>query len=167
MLNVIKYEDLRDIVLLGHSYGGMVATGVADRARDHIAQLVYIDAFVPRDSQSLFDSQRIRPASLCATPPRSGDGWRVPPMQTPPDTSPADVEWLAARRVQMPIKCFETRLKLQTANRHCRATISTPPASRPRTRLGNLPDVRRAKPAWHYQRNRRLYSPNVTAPDCC
>ena len=41
VLNVIKYEDLRDIVLVGHSYGGMVATGVADRARDRINQLIY------------------------------------------------------------------------------------------------------------------------------
>ena len=49
ILNVIKYEDLRDIVLIGHSYGGMVATGVADRARDRIAQLIYLDAFVPQD----------------------------------------------------------------------------------------------------------------------
>ena len=48
MLNVIKYEDLRDIVLIGHSYGGMVATGVADRARDKVRQLIYVDAFVPR-----------------------------------------------------------------------------------------------------------------------
>src|SRR5882724_4964326 len=55
ILNVIKYEDLRDIVLLGHSYGGMVATGVADRARDKVAQLIYLDAFMPRDGQSLFD----------------------------------------------------------------------------------------------------------------
>ena len=47
VLNVIKYEDLRDIVLVGHSYGGMVATGVADRARDKVKQLIYIDAFVP------------------------------------------------------------------------------------------------------------------------
>src|ERR1700730_17241403 len=47
ILNVIKYEDLRNIVLVGHSYGGMVATGVADRARDRIAQVIYIDAFVP------------------------------------------------------------------------------------------------------------------------
>ena len=53
ILNVIRYEDLRDIVLLGHSYGGMVATGVADRARDRVAQLIYLDAFVPRDGQSL------------------------------------------------------------------------------------------------------------------
>ena len=44
---------------------------------------------------------------------KSGDGWRVPPNPTPPDTSPADVEWLSTRRVDMPIKCFETKLKLQ------------------------------------------------------
>ena len=55
ILNVIRYEDLRDIVLIGHSYGGMVATGVADRARDRITQLIYLDAFVPDDGQSLLD----------------------------------------------------------------------------------------------------------------
>ena len=64
ILNVIKYEDLRDIVLVGHSYGGMVATGVADRARD-ITQLIYVDAFVPEDGQSLFDlNQAARPRML-------------------------------------------------------------------------------------------------------
>src|SRR5437016_508361 len=51
MLNVIKYEDLRDVVLIGHSYGGMVATGVADRARDKVRELIYIDAFVPESGQ--------------------------------------------------------------------------------------------------------------------
>src|ERR1700750_3489666 len=55
ILNIIKYEDLRDVVLLGHSYGGMVATGVAERARESIDQMIYLDAFVPRDGQSLFD----------------------------------------------------------------------------------------------------------------
>ena len=59
VLNVIKYEDLRDIVLVGHSYGGMVATGVADRARDRVTQLIYIDAFVPGDGQSLFDLNEV------------------------------------------------------------------------------------------------------------
>jgi len=51
ILNVIHYEDLREVVLIGHSYGGMVATGVADRAREAIAQLIYLDAFVPEDGQ--------------------------------------------------------------------------------------------------------------------
>ena len=42
-------------MLIGHSYGGMVATGVADRARDRVAQLIYLDAFVPRNGQALVD----------------------------------------------------------------------------------------------------------------
>src|SRR5712692_6919091 len=55
LLAVIKYEDLNDVVLIGHSYGGMVATGVADRARDRIVQVIYLDDFVPRGGQALFD----------------------------------------------------------------------------------------------------------------
>ncbi len=55
ILGVLAFEDLSDVSLIGHSYGGMVATGVADRARDRISQLIYIDAFVPDDGQSLLD----------------------------------------------------------------------------------------------------------------
>src|ERR1700710_3251440 len=82
ILNVIKYEDLHDIVLVGHSYGGMVATGVADRARDRVAQLIYIDAFVPDDGQSLFDlNEGGRASSREAA--KNSEGWRVPPLQPP------------------------------------------------------------------------------------
>lgn len=54
-LAVIEFEALEDITLVGHSYGGMVATGVADRAPERIRQLVYLDAFVPGHGQSLLD----------------------------------------------------------------------------------------------------------------
>ena len=112
ILNVIRFEDLDDIVLLGHSYGGMVATGVADRARERVSQLIYLDAFVPRDGQSLFDlheagREPMREAAPQATATASR---RYPP---PPDTPQADLDWLNARRIDMPIKCFETRLRLQ------------------------------------------------------
>ena len=113
VLSTIKFEDLNDIILLGHSYGGMVATGVADRARDAINQMIYLDAFVPGDGQCLFDfvpqsdQQRMRAGAA------SGDGWRVPPNPSPPDMSQADLDWQAPRRVHMPIKCFEAKLKLQ------------------------------------------------------
>ncbi len=52
---VLHYEDLRDVILVGHSYGGMVITGVADRASDRIGRLVYLDAATPRNGQSLVD----------------------------------------------------------------------------------------------------------------
>ena len=55
ILGVLEFEDLTNVSLIGHSYGGMVATGVADRARKRIAQLIYIDAFVPDDGDSVID----------------------------------------------------------------------------------------------------------------
>ncbi len=52
---VLQYEDLRDVILVGHSYGGMVITGVADRAADRVGRLVYLDAATPVNGQSLVD----------------------------------------------------------------------------------------------------------------
>ena len=52
---VIEWEELNDVILCGHSYGGMVITGVADRMADRIKALVYLDAFVPENGDSLID----------------------------------------------------------------------------------------------------------------
>ena len=163
MLAVIKYEDISDIVLVGHSYGGMVATGVADRARDKIRQLIYIDAFVPQDGQSLLDLNEVarpRMQELAKT----GDGWRVPPNPTPSDTPPADVEWLNARRVDMPIKCFEAKLKLKGGpltlpRSYIYATRITPADT-----FGPFARMTRTDPAWNYYEIDASHSPNVTAP---
>jgi pimeloyl-ACP methyl ester carboxylesterase len=164
MLNVIKYEDLRDIVLIGHSYGGMVATGVADRARDKIRQLIYIDAFVPNDGQSLLDlneKDRQRVEDLAS----SGDGWRVPPNPTPPDTPPADVDWLSERRVHMPIKCFQTRLKLQGGPLTLPRSYIYASRITPADTFGQFAKMAKADPAWGYYEIDASHSPNVTAPD--
>lgn len=53
IVNVIRYENLHDVVLVGHSYGGMVISGVADRIPDRIRRLVYVDAVVPEHGESL------------------------------------------------------------------------------------------------------------------
>ena len=55
--NLLEWEDLRDVVLVGHSYGGMVITGVADRLADRLAGLIYLDALVPQDRQCVLDLQ--------------------------------------------------------------------------------------------------------------
>ena len=52
VVNVLKHEDLRDVVLVGHSSSGAVITGVADRALERVAHVVYLDAFVPADEVS-------------------------------------------------------------------------------------------------------------------
>src|SRR5689334_14296725 len=55
ILGVLQFEDLEQVSLIGHSYGGMVATGVADRSGGRVARVIYLDAWVPRDGQSLAD----------------------------------------------------------------------------------------------------------------
>ncbi len=81
-------------MLIGHSYGGMVATGVADRVPERISQLIYLDAFVPRDGQSLLDLQGPNAAKAHA---RAREGWRGRPA-SPAESAAAGY---AARRSQM------------------------------------------------------------------
>ena len=104
--NALFYEDLRDVTLIGHSYGGMVATGVADRARDRITRLIYLDAFVPDDGQSFYDVTGQGDQGRA----NAVDGWLVPPNPLPPDTSPEDVAWAMPRRLHHPIKTLEQTL---------------------------------------------------------
>jgi pimeloyl-ACP methyl ester carboxylesterase len=164
ILNVIKYEDLRDIVLVGHSYGGMVATGVADRARDRITQLIYVDAFVPEDGQSLFDiNEPGRQPMLDGA--KKGDGWRIPPMTSPPDTPEADLAWLTARRVAMPIKCFETKLKLQGGGLKLPRSYIYATRFPPADTFGPFAKRTKNETGWRYFEIDASHAPNVTAPE--
>ncbi len=163
ILNVIKYEDLRDIVLIGHSYGGMVATGVADRARDRVAQLIYLDAFVPEDGQSLLDlneSDRQRMQELV-----KDGGWRVPPRPISPDTAEADIEWLNARRVDMPVKCFDTRLKLRGGKLTLPRSYIYATRITPADTFGQFAKRTKNEAGWRYYEIDASHSPNVTAPE--
>ena len=164
MLNVIKYEDLRDIVLIGHSYGGMVATGVADRARDRIAQLIYLDAFVPRDGQSLFDLNEVALTKMREAA-HDTDGWRIPPMPTPPDTEVADVEWLMERRVNMPIKCFEQKLKLHNGELTLPRSYIYATRITPADTFGQFAKRTKSEAGWRYFEIDASHAPNVTAPE--
>lgn len=110
---VLEIEDLKDVILIGHSYGGMVATGVADRARARIAQLVYLDAFAPSNGQSVFDlvapevGEKMRAGAAA-----SESGFGIPSNPMPSDTPADDVAWAAPRRMPQPVKAFDTKLRL-------------------------------------------------------
>ena len=85
VVNLLAYEDLSDVILVGHSYGGMVITGVADCVPERIAHLAYLDAFVPEQGQSLVDLiPAERRAHVHEQAEVEGDGWRVPRFGTVP-----------------------------------------------------------------------------------
>ena len=74
---MLRYEDLTGVVLVGWSYGGMIVAGVADRAPERIAHLVYLDSDVPRDGDT--SAPPARTPRWRSWPRRTATGWRVPP----------------------------------------------------------------------------------------
>ncbi|MHB1416380.1 MAG: alpha/beta fold hydrolase, partial [Chloroflexota bacterium] len=82
IVNVMLCEELTDVVLVGHSYGGMVITGVADRVPERVSLLVYLDALVPRDGESTWDLQppEVR-AHIGGLVQSEGQGWLIPIMR--------------------------------------------------------------------------------------
>jgi pimeloyl-ACP methyl ester carboxylesterase len=114
---LLRFEDLRDVVLVGHSYGGMVITGVGDRAADRIGRLVFLDAANPVNHQSLVDVsgpiiEAVRPFGTVV------DGIELVLLPGPDAgllygvTDPADLAWMADRLTGHPWKCFEQKLEL-------------------------------------------------------
>jgi pimeloyl-ACP methyl ester carboxylesterase len=161
MLGVIKFEQLGPVVLIGHSYGGMVATGVADRVPDRISKLVYLDAFVPTDGQALFDL--LPPGAAERMRARAADGWRLPPNPVPPDTSAEDAQWIQQFRMAQPIKTFETPLRLRNGEtRIPRAYIYAKRAT-PEDTFKRFAD-RARREHWDYREIDASHSAHVTAP---
>ncbi|HWC29342.1 MAG TPA: alpha/beta hydrolase [Dehalococcoidia bacterium] len=107
VVNAIWYEDLRDITLVGYSYGGMVVTGAIDYVADRVKHLVYLDAFLPNDGEAL--------QSLAVDLPQSfpGESWLIEPMSREYD-DPADDAFAGPRRVSQPRGCFIEPVRLRT-----------------------------------------------------
>jgi pimeloyl-ACP methyl ester carboxylesterase len=112
ILNLIRWELLDKVVLLGHSYGGMVITGVADRAADKIASLVYLDAVIPSDNQSLYD---LVPPEMLQNQLKSASdhgGVGVPPISAAFfNVNEKDRALVDALCTLQPIGCMNERLK--------------------------------------------------------
>jgi len=106
VVNTLIWEDLHDVVLVGHSYGGMVITGVADRAGDRLRHLVYLDAMVPAEGQSLADLVDLDGQARQEMAARAVDGWRLQPGPVSPDLSPGMRAWAEPRRAAQPLKTF-------------------------------------------------------------
>ncbi len=111
VVNVLRYEDLREVVLVGHSYGGMVIRGVADHVPERLGRLVYLDAFVPNDGDRVLDLWRAAERLDFEAMAAAFDGWRIPTLD-PADEDPEIVAWEAGRTVAHPIASFKQPIRL-------------------------------------------------------
>ena len=122
VVNILKSEDLHEVVLVGHSSSGVVVTGVADRAPDRLTHVVYLDAFVPGDGQSVFDlvtpDRRRMMEEMVTT---EGEGWLLPRFAPPPwetivremwgVTDERDVRWMLERLGPTPASHFRDAVR--------------------------------------------------------
>ena len=106
VVNIIKWQELRDVVLVGHSYGGMVISGVAERMEKSIASIAMLDAFFPADGQRAIDL--LPPPVREAIFKRARDGAIAtpPPPAATANVNKADQAWVDAQCTPHPIKCF-------------------------------------------------------------
>lgn len=145
VVNVLTYEELHDVVLVGFSYSGLVATAVAERVPERLAHLVYLDAFVPQDGQSLMDM--IGPEAAAhfeVIAAERGDGWRIP--HDPPG---------APHRTDHPLRTFQDPVavrKPDTLAVPCTYISCTDKAGTGAGGAGIAASAARAREVgWHYQ----------------
>ncbi|WP_329493764.1 alpha/beta hydrolase family protein [Kitasatospora herbaricolor] len=132
-------NQLSDVILVGHSYAGMVVSAVAGQVPYRIAGLVYLDAMVPADGESVLDVVPMT-GHLIEAAAASGTPWRIPPMPEQPApiglfgvTDPADTDWLRTMLSDESVRCFQQPVRLDNPaldaipRTHIHCVGSTPP----------------------------------------
>lgn len=129
VVKVLQFEDLHDVILVGHSYGGMVVTGVADRVPDRIGNIVYLDAAYPFNGQSLVDVA----GEFILASRKTGrvvDGVELvlfpgeDPLGFYGVTDPGQIAWMKPKLTPHPFKCFEQKLMLRNEEKMRRIPVS-------------------------------------------
>jgi pimeloyl-ACP methyl ester carboxylesterase len=113
---VLEAEELEDVVLVGHSFGGVVISGVADRVPERIRRLIYLDGLIVPSGERPFDQLPAETASARRKAAMESSGGLSLPAPAPEMfgvEEPAEIEWLARRLTPHPLKAYEDRLELR------------------------------------------------------
>ena len=151
VVNQIVFEDLRDIVLVGYSYGGVVVTASIAHVHDRISELVYLDAFVPSHGESAVGALGTSGPTLIGL----GDDWLVPPPARDYD-DPEEAQWQVPRRVAHPVRCFTEPVHLvQPLEQYGFGLTYIKALKEPRDTLGgaafwDAAERAQASPRWRY-----------------
>lgn len=150
VLGVIEHHELENLVLVGHSYGGMVVGGAADRVPQKIGSLVYLDAFIPEAGKSLWDF--LPPEGAAAQKSSARDGWRIARISAAEFRVQGsdDIARLDRRAVDQPIATMDQKSKATGAWRKIPHLAYIRAAGQPRPTFAQFAEVVRKDPAWQY-----------------
>jgi len=113
VVSLLEMEDLRDVILVGHSYGGMVVTGAADRAHERIQRLVYLDAFVPENGKCLLDYVVPERAARMREEGEKAGSVTPPPLSLWGITKQEHIDFIKPREARHPFGTMVQKIRLQ------------------------------------------------------
>ncbi|MEP3226184.1 MAG: alpha/beta hydrolase [Parasphingorhabdus sp.] len=172
---LIAFHNLTDIILVGHSYGGMVVTGVADRMKERVSAIVYLDAALPKDGDTMITQgpprspeiiQQTQSALANLAPDGIGMAAFAPEFLGIPKDHPS-YSWVAANLTPHPLKTWLDPIKLQSGGSiglprtyvHCTSPV-LPNSSFPYHAAKAASD-----PSWTYRPLRTGHDAMITAPE--
>ena len=172
----LKFEGLSRVILVGNSSGGVVITGVADRAPSQVAHIVYLDAFVPEDGQSLLDMlPPDRRAGMEALVQAEGDGWLLPRFAAAPWETivpqawrigdEADQRWVLPRLRPTPFGHFKEPVRRKSAAAEALPRTYIRCREFPNPAFDRFAEAARKTPGWRHRELATSHIPYVTNPD--
>ena len=168
VLGVLEAEELEQVVLVGHSYAGLVISGVAARAPRRVRRLVYLDALLVEDGQSWAEAFPPEVAAARRQGATMTGGVKTIP---PPDPAiygfadPADTEWVRRRMTPHPYAPFEQKVRwggpLGSGLPRLYIDCTRPPLAA----LGTMKDRYRGRPDWPFIEMKTGHDAMVSAPE--
>jgi pimeloyl-ACP methyl ester carboxylesterase len=176
VVNVLTYEDLSEVILVGHSNGGTLITAVADRVPERLAHLVYLDAWVPEDGQATIDLTAINfpREALEARVRTEGYGWLLPSLRPVPwddfvrdvwlVTDEDDRRWMVERLGPTPFKTFTDPVQRTDPRAEALPRTYIRCLQNPSPSFDRFAEAARSTPGWRYHEMDTAHEPFVTHP---
>ena len=178
--NVLEWEELTDVILVGHSYGGCVITGVADRARSRLRHIVYLDAYIPADGENLLtlgmaarnpditaaeiQAELVRRRSTANE--KGGVPSHIPGLFDVPQDRPELYDWVSRRITSHPLNCQLQTIRLENdgteglPRTYIVCTASTLPSA-----FSAFAEMAKASPNWRFRELATGHDAMVTLPE--
>ncbi|NEK60478.1 alpha/beta hydrolase [Geodermatophilus sabuli] len=165
VVTAVRAEECRDAVLVGHSYGGMVVTGAADRLGDVVARLVYVDAVVPSESGECWSTRNPPAVAAQRRAAIAEHGLLPPPPASVYGLTGADADWVERRQTPQPPGVYDDPLDFDVGRwaARPRTFVDCPAPALPT--IGPSRELVRSQPGWEVVELATGHDPMVSAPD--